>query len=154
MVYIYIIENFTSHNFFSQNGRHIARMLTLSDFNEIWYLGVIWTGEHDGTIEMLFWATIFSFKMATISQKFQLCPISMKISFELKYFFFNENLLHSIIKCQVSDTGSWEPLVSWFMDSERNDFVVFRYFSLEKQDLLKTSWLWNFAHLVKWIWQF
>ena len=67
-----------NHHFFFFNGCHFAKMSTLSDFNENWYLGVIWRGEHDVTIEILFRATIF-FKMAAIYSKFQLCPISMKI---------------------------------------------------------------------------
>ena len=42
-----------------QNGCHIARMSTLSDFNENWYLGVIWCAEYDGAIKFVFRATIF-----------------------------------------------------------------------------------------------
>ena len=64
--------------FFFQNGCHIVKISTLSDFNENWYLGVYWCGEHDGTIEICS-EPPFYFKMAAILQKFQLCSISMKI---------------------------------------------------------------------------
>ena len=42
-----------------QNGCHIVRMSTLSDFNENWYLGVIWCDEYDSAIKFVFRATIF-----------------------------------------------------------------------------------------------
>ena len=45
------------HHFVSQNGCHITRTPTLSDFNENWYLGVFWCGEkkeHNGTYFFLF----------------------------------------------------------------------------------------------------
>ena len=60
-----------SHHFFFQNGRHIAKISTLSDFNENWYLGVYWCGDHDGTMEIFF-------EIATILHKCHLCPILRK----------------------------------------------------------------------------
>ena len=37
-----------------QNGGHIDKMSTLSYFNENWYLWMIWCGEQNGIIEILF----------------------------------------------------------------------------------------------------
>ena len=56
-----------------------------SDFNENWYLGVIWCAEYDGAIKFVF----------------------------LPYCAYDVILLCFV--SQVSDSGSWEPLVhlSW-----------------------------------------
>ena len=63
----------------------IEKMLTYSDFNENWYYGVIWFQEHNGTIKAMFWVA----------------------------FFFAGSAYHAILLfvSQVSDSGSWEPLV-------------------------------------------
>ena len=68
-----------NHHFFFQNGCHFAKMSTLSDFNENWYLGVIWRGEHDGTIEILFRATIFFSKWPPYCKNFNFVRFQWKL---------------------------------------------------------------------------
>ena len=77
--------------FFFQNGRYIAKMSTLSDFNENWYLGVLWCGEHDGNIEKKFRAAIFFFQNGHHIVR---CQLSSD---------FNENLDLGVIWCGEHD---------------------------------------------------
>ena len=136
-----LLKLFTEPPFFFKMAAISRKMSTLSDFNENWYLGVIWRGEHDGTIEILFRATIFFFKMAAILQKFQLCPISMKIDIlgyiDLaimmvlwKIFFEIATILHKCHLCPILRKNySWECLMWWIWWYYRNIFPSCQFFS-------------------------
>ena len=80
------IKNFRAAIFFSK-WLPYCEISTWSNFNEKLVLEVIWCGEHDGIIEIVFWATIF-------------CPRCSA----------NNGILLRF-GSQVSDSGSWEPLV-------------------------------------------
>ena len=84
-----IKKNFRAAIFF-QNGCHIAKKSTLSDYNENWYLEVLCCGEHDGNIGKNFWTAIFFRKWPPY------CEISTLSD-------FNENLDLGVISCGKHD---------------------------------------------------
>ena len=124
------IEKKIQGRHFFQNGCHIMKMSTLSDCNENWYLGVLWCGEHDGNIEKIFQATIFFPKwppyceistLSDFNENLDLGVIScgehdgvIEIVIGANIFFPQHSANNGILLCcgsQVSDSGSWEPLV-------------------------------------------
>ena len=59
--YMMVLLKDCSERPFFQNGRHMVKISTLSDLNENWYLGVYWGGDHDSTMEKLFFSCNMSF---------------------------------------------------------------------------------------------